>query len=78
MQLASAPSIRTLDQRRALELFKPLALSSAPPPRCRDRHEAPRRAAGWAYEANFDVETDTYEEPRVLFKAGTLPPGVAY
>jgi hypothetical protein len=38
---------------------------------------ASSRAAVWAYAANVDVETDTYEEPQVLFKAGILPAGVA-
>ncbi|MBF0680269.1 MAG: hypothetical protein IR164_15185 [Devosia sp.] len=38
---------------------------------------APSRAGVWAYSADVDVEADTYDEPRVLFKAGTLPAGVA-
>jgi hypothetical protein len=38
---------------------------------------APSRAGVWAYSANVDVETDTYDEPQVLFKTGTLPPGLA-
>ena len=38
---------------------------------------APTRAGVWAYEQNIDVETDTYDEPRVLFKSGTLPSGLA-
>jgi hypothetical protein len=38
---------------------------------------APSLAGVWAYSANIDVETDTYDEPVVLFKAGTLPPGLA-
>ncbi|MET3926346.1 hypothetical protein [Devosia sp. 2618] len=38
---------------------------------------APARTGVWAYSANVDVEADTYDEPQVLFKAGTLPPGVA-
>lgn len=38
---------------------------------------APSRAGVWAYSANVDVEADTYDEPQVLFKAGTLPAGVA-
>lgn len=37
---------------------------------------APSRAGAWAYAANVDVETDTYDEPQVLFKTGTLPPGL--
>lgn len=38
---------------------------------------APARAGVWAYSANVDVEADTYDEPQVLFKSGTLPEGVA-
>lgn len=38
---------------------------------------APARAGVWAYSQNIDVETDSYDEPTVLFKAGTLPPGLA-
>lgn len=38
---------------------------------------APARAGVWAYSADVDVEADTYDEPKVLFKAGTLPAGVA-
>lgn len=38
---------------------------------------APSRAGIWAYSANVDVEADTYDEPQVLFKAGTLPAGLA-
>jgi hypothetical protein len=38
---------------------------------------APSRAGVWAYSANVDVEADTYDEPQVLFKAGTLPQGLA-
>ena len=38
---------------------------------------APSRAGVWAYSADVDVEADTYDEPKVLFKAGNLPAGVA-
>lgn len=38
---------------------------------------APSRAGVWAYSANVDVEADTYDEPQMLFKTGTLPPGLA-
>lgn len=37
---------------------------------------APSRAGVWAYSADVDVEADTYDEPKVLFTAGTLPPGL--
>jgi hypothetical protein len=36
----------------------------------------PSRAGVWAYSANIDQETDTYDEPQVLFRTGTLPPGL--
>lgn len=36
----------------------------------------PTRAGVLAYSANIDQETDTYDEPRALFRAGTLPPGL--
>ncbi|MBJ6986681.1 hypothetical protein [Devosia sp. MC521] len=34
------------------------------------------RAGVWAYSADVDVEADTYDEPKVLFSAGTLPEGL--
>jgi hypothetical protein len=34
------------------------------------------RAGVWAYSAEIDVEADTYDDPKVLFRAGTLPPGL--
>lgn len=36
----------------------------------------PTRAGVWAYSANIDQQTDTYDEPRVLYRTGTLPPGL--
>lgn len=36
----------------------------------------PTRTGVWAYSANIDQETDTYDEPRALFRTGTLPPGL--
>lgn len=38
---------------------------------------AESRVGVCAYSANIDVEADTYDEPQVLIKLGTLPPGVA-
>lgn len=37
---------------------------------------APSRAGVWAYSADIDVETDTYDEPKLLFRNGTLPLGL--
>jgi hypothetical protein len=37
---------------------------------------APARAGVWAYSQNIDIETDTYDDPKVLFKAGALPEGL--
>jgi hypothetical protein len=37
---------------------------------------APSRDGVWAYSANIDVETDTYDEPQELFRSGTLPAGL--
>jgi hypothetical protein len=34
------------------------------------------KAGAVAFSQEVDVETDTYDEPRVLFRAGTLPPGL--
>lgn len=34
------------------------------------------RAGVWAYSAEVDVEADTYDDPKVLFSSGTLPPGL--
>ena len=36
----------------------------------------PTRAGVWAYSAHIDQETDTYDEPQLLFRTGTLPPGL--
>lgn len=36
----------------------------------------PARAGVWAYSANIDQETDTYDEPQVLVRIGTLPAGL--
>lgn len=36
----------------------------------------PTRAGVWAYSANIDQETDTYDEPQLLYRTGTLPPGL--
>ncbi|WIJ25881.1 hypothetical protein [Devosia sp. RR2S18] len=38
---------------------------------------APSRLGVWAYSADIDVEADTYDEPKLLFRSGTLPPGLA-
>lgn len=37
---------------------------------------APSRAGVWAYSQNIDVETDSYDEPVVLIRLGTLPAGL--
>jgi hypothetical protein len=37
---------------------------------------APSRHGVWAYSADIDVETDSYDEPKVLFRGGNLPPGL--
>lgn len=29
-----------------------------------------------AFSQEVDIETDTYDEPQVLFRIGTLPPGL--
>lgn len=34
------------------------------------------RAGVWAYSADIDIETDTYDEPRELYRAGQLPAGL--
>ncbi|WP_055045816.1 hypothetical protein [Devosia sp. A16] len=36
----------------------------------------PIRAGVWAYSADIDIETDTYDEPRELYRAGQLPAGL--
>lgn len=33
------------------------------------------KAGAVALSQQVDIETDTYDEPRVLFRVGTLPPG---
>jgi len=37
---------------------------------------APSRAGVIAFSQEVDLETDTYDEPRVLLRVGTLPPGL--
>jgi hypothetical protein len=37
---------------------------------------APSRAGVIAFSQEVDIETDTYDEPRVLVRIGTLPPGL--
>ncbi len=34
------------------------------------------RAGAVAFSQEVDIETDTYDEPRVLYRIGTLPPGL--
>ena len=36
---------------------------------------APSRAGVIAFSQEVDIETDTYDEPRVLLRIGSLPPG---
>jgi len=62
---------------RKLEPDAPQAARSAEAAVSSAERIAPSRAGVWAYSADVDVEADTYDEPRVLFKAGTLPPGLA-
>lgn len=37
---------------------------------------APTRAGVIAFSQEVDVETDTYDEPQVFLRLGTLPPGL--
>lgn len=37
---------------------------------------APIRAGVVAFSQEVDIETDTYDEPRVILKIGKLPPGL--
>ncbi|KRA97261.1 hypothetical protein ASD83_08915 [Devosia sp. Root685] len=62
---------------RKLEPDQPQAHKSAEAAIASAERIAPSRAGIWAYSADVDVEADTYDEPKVLFKAGTLPPGLA-
>lgn len=58
--------------------------AAGPPQTCRSAEAAlalaerlaPTRAGVIAYSQEADVETDSYDEPKVLFRAGTLPPGL--
>ncbi len=34
------------------------------------------KAGAVAFSQDVDIETDTYDEPRVLYRVGTLPPGL--
>jgi len=62
---------------RKLEPDQPQSARSAEAAIASAERIAPSRAGVWAYSADVDVEADTYDEPKVLFKAGTLPQGVA-
>jgi len=62
---------------RKLEPDQPQAYKTAEAAIASAERIAPSRAGIWAYSADVDVEADTYDEPKVLFKAGTLPPGLA-
>jgi hypothetical protein len=62
---------------RKLEADQPQAARSAEAAIASAERIAPSRAGVWAHSADVDVEADTYDEPRVLFKSGTLPQGVA-
>lgn len=62
---------------RKLEPDQPQAARSAEAAVTSAERIAPSRAGVWAYSADVVVEADTYDEPKVLFKVGTLPPGVA-
>jgi hypothetical protein len=62
---------------RKLEPDQPQTARSAETAIAAAERIAPSRAGVWAYAADIDVEADTYDEPRVLYKAGTLPQGVA-
>ena len=37
---------------------------------------APTKAGVIAFSQEVDVETDTYDEPRVILRIGSLPPGL--
>ncbi|MEO5805773.1 hypothetical protein [Devosia sp.] len=37
---------------------------------------APIRAGVVAFSQEVDIETDTYDEPRVILRIGKLPPGL--
>jgi hypothetical protein len=62
---------------RKLEPDQPQQSKSAEAAIASAERIAPMRAGVWAYAADVDVEADTYDEPKVLFKAGILPEGVA-
>lgn len=34
------------------------------------------KAGAVAFSQEVDIETDTYDEPHVLYRVGTLPPGL--
>jgi hypothetical protein len=34
------------------------------------------KAGVFAFSQDVDIETDTYDEPRVILRLGTLPPGL--
>lgn len=34
------------------------------------------RAGGFAYSQNIDIETDSYDEPVIIYRFGTIPPEI--
>jgi hypothetical protein len=62
---------------RKLQPDQPQAAKTAEAAIATAERIAPSRTGVWAYSADIDVEADTYDEPRVLFRSGTLPPGLA-
>ena len=61
---------------RKLEPELPLAARSAEAAIAAAQRMAPVRAGVWAYSADIDVETDSYDEPKTLFRVGLLPTGL--
>ena len=61
---------------RKLEPDVPQAAKSAEAAIATAERLGPSRTGVWAYCANIDVETDTYDDPQVLLRIGTLPPGL--
>lgn len=35
-----------------------------------------QKAGAIAFSQEIDIQTDSYDEPRVLYRTGTLPPGL--
>ncbi|HEY4201829.1 MAG TPA: hypothetical protein VGM83_14855 [Devosiaceae bacterium] len=75
--MATAFIVQTFQLRgRKLVADQPQARKTAEAAILLAERMEPLRAGVLAFSQEVDVESDTYDEPRVLMRSGTLPPGL--